>query len=93
MLNASQKKLLGSQGYFRGEYGNKVGWENIKGYEVDPVMRILSKTHEKMDSSEDKRLTGLWEHRINEAVDMKLAKKFLRTDKYIESEKRRLKIK
>ncbi len=85
-LTPKQKKLLATQGYFHGAYGNKVGHENMKGSEDDPIIRYLSlkKNHNLPNRP--------IQSRMSENVNQKTSAKYLPTAKYVIHERKRLNV-
>ena len=84
-LTPTQRKLLATKGYFKGTYGNKIGHENMKGSDSDPMMKHLSL---KKNNLPERHLHT----RLHENINRKTEKKYLPTEKYLTHEKKRLKL-
>jgi len=95
-LTKQERKDLDTKGFIHLTYGSKVGWENMIGSDDDPVFDIIdelkNKTEGKLTYEAQHRLDELWHGRLNPNVDLKLEKRYLKTEDYITHYLKKLKI-
>ena len=95
-LTKNNRPDLDTKGFIHLTYGTKCGWENMLGSDDDPVFDIIdpirNKNQGKLNYEAQHRLDELWHDRLNGRVDLKLAKRYLKTEDYITHYLKKLRI-